>query len=77
MHQMTSIGPHLLSSPVLSDEGVLALLNSPYLRVHQVDTTFAVNVHDLEIDLELNRVIDEVCVCMCVLYTILCDNYTI
>ena len=56
---MTAIGPHLLSSPVLSDAGVLALINSPDLHVHHVDTTFAVNVHDLELDLELNRVVDE------------------
>ena len=57
MSQMAVIGPHALTSPVLSDEGVQSLLASTDMTVHTVDTTFAVNSHDLELKDEIKSVV--------------------
>lgn len=61
MSQLAVIGPHVLTSPVLSDAGVQSLISSTDMGVHTVDTTFAVNMHDLELEKEIRAVVDGAC----------------
>jgi glutamate synthase domain-containing protein 2/glutamate synthase domain-containing protein 1 len=54
------VGPHILSSPVLADRGLVALMSSTALQAHTIDTTFIVNggdSYDLDIKAELERVV--------------------